>query len=125
MGKQGVLAGVLRFLRTVVLIDLGIFAAVGVICWIGGWRTAYHYSYGLILAGVGAMALGAYSVVGSLHTSRSFDYQYASSAGLDSVRKGASQEWKDAGARYAFLGLMCAVGCVPIAVGILVQIALN
>jgi len=37
------LTAVLRFLRNVVLIDLGIFAVVGLICWFGGWRTAFHW----------------------------------------------------------------------------------
>lgn len=119
------LTAALRFLRNVVLIDMGIFAVVGLICWFGGWRTAFHYGTSLILAGVAALAFGVYNVIGSWHTSRSFDYQYAASAGVDNVRKSANREREEAGSRYAFLGLMCVIGFVPISVGILIQMVLG
>ena len=77
---------------------------------------------GLMLAGAAALALGAYSVAGSWHGSRSFDYQYAASAGVDSVHKSARRERKEANANYVFLGQMCLIGFLPIVVGILLQI---
>lgn len=125
MGMPKALSAALRFLRTVVLIDLGMFAAVGLICWLGGWRTISYYSNGLILAGVAAWVLGGYGVNSGWQTTRSFDYQYAASAGVDSVRESANRERKEIGARYAFLAQMFIVGATPVAVGILIQLALG
>lgn len=116
------LRAIWRFLRTVVLINLAIFAGVGLICWLGGWRTLYQYGNGLMLAGAAALALGVYSVSGSWHGSRSFDYQYAASAGVDSVHKSANRERQEMNANYVFLGQMCVIGFLPIVVGILLQI---
>ncbi len=111
-----------RFSRNIVLTELGIFSTVGLICWLGGWRTLYHYSYGLMLAGGAALALGAYSVTGSWSVNRSFDYQHAGSVGVDRFRQSAQRRVKEAGASYGFVGLMCVIGLVPIVVGILLQI---
>jgi hypothetical protein len=111
-----------RFLRTLVLINLAIFGGVGLICWLGGWRTLDQYGNGLMLAGAAALAFGVYSVSGGWHGSRSFDYQFAASAGEDSVHKSANRERQEAGANYAFLGQMCVIGFLPIVVGILLQL---
>jgi hypothetical protein len=111
-----------RFARNIVLIELGIFALVGLVCWLGGWRTLYHYSNGLLLAGGAALALGAYSISGSWNVSRSFDYQYAASAGVERFHDSARREMKESGSNYAFVGLMCVIGLLPIAAGVLIQV---
>ncbi len=123
MEKQGVLTGILRFLRTVVLINLGIFAGVGLICWFGGWRTAHQYGNGLMLAGVAAMVAGVFSLAGGWGLTRSFVYQHAASAGVDDTRERTRRELKDTGQRYGFLALMGVVGIMSIAFGILIQTA--
>ena len=105
------------------LINLGIFVAVGLICWLVGWRTLYQYGTGLMLAGTAALVFGAFSVSGRWHGGRSFDYQYAASAGVDSLRKSANRERMEASSSYAFLGQMCVIGFLPIVVGMLLQIA--
>lgn len=111
-----------RFSRTIALINLGIFVAVGLICWLVGWRTLHQYGTGLMLAGAAALLFGAYSVSGSWHGGRSFDYQYAASAGVDSTHKSAKRERDEANSSYVFLGRMCVVGLLPILVGILLQV---
>ena len=116
------LKAILRFSRTVVLVNLGIFVAVGLICWLVGWRTLYQYGTGLMLAGTAALVFGAYSASGSWHGGRSFDYQYAASAGVDSFRKSANRERDEANSSYTFFGKMCVIAFLPIAVGILLQI---
>ena len=80
---------ILRFLRNVALINLGIFVVVGLVCWFGGWRTVTHYGNGLLLAGVAVMAVGVFSLIGGWGTTRDFTYQYARSAGTDDIRKPA------------------------------------
>ena len=121
MGRQGVLAGILRFLRTVVLIDLGIFAAVGLVCLLGGWRTAYQYGNGLSLAGAAAMVIGLSSVVGGWGITRSFGYQYAQSVSEQDIHGRTQQAIEDVAQSYRFQILMTVVGVVSIAVSALIQ----
>ena len=123
MEKQGILPAFLRFMRTVVLIDLGIFVGVGLICWFGGWRTAYHYGNGLMLVGVAAMAAGVFSLAGGWGLTRDFSYQHAASAGVADTPERTRRELKDTGQRYGFLALMGVAGIVSIAFGILIQTA--
>ncbi len=118
-------AAILRFLRNVALIDLGIFATTGLVCWFGGWRTAYYYGNGLMLAGVLAMSLGLCSLMGNWGLTRSFSYQHAASAGVDNIQERTRREINDTDKSYAFLVLMSVVGIVSIALGILIQTTLG
>jgi hypothetical protein len=113
--------GILRFLRTVVLIDLGIFAVVGVVCWLGGWRTAYQYGNGLSLAGAAAIVIGLTSVVGGWGITRGSDYQYAQSVSEQDIRGRAQQAIEDVAQSFRFQIRMTAVGVVSIAAGALIQ----
>ncbi|MGA9350694.1 MAG: hypothetical protein WBW48_18075 [Anaerolineae bacterium] len=121
MGKHGVSTGILRFLRSVVLIDLGIFAAVGLVCWLGGWRTAYQYGGGLLGTGVAAIVIGLSSLMGGWGITRSFRYQYGQSVSEQGIHERTRQAIKDEARSYRFLILMAAVGVVSIAVGALIQ----
>jgi hypothetical protein len=121
MGKQGIPTGILRFLRTVVLIDLGIFAVVGVVCWLGGWRTAYLYGGGLFLAGAAAIVIGLSSLVGGWGITRGFDYQYARSVSEQGIGGRTQQAMRDIGRSFRFQILMTSVGVVSIAAGALIQ----
>ena len=56
---------ILLFARKVLLIDLGIFIAVGVVCWLFGWRTLYNYGTGLLVVGIAVAGLGVLSQVGT------------------------------------------------------------
>ncbi len=121
MKRQEWFHAIWRFLKPVPLIDLGIFVAVGLVCWFGGWRSAFHYSNGLIIAGVGAMAIGVFSLFGGWGITRNFVYQHAQSAGENDVVAQARRELKDTDQSYEFLAVMGVVGVVVIACGILVR----
>ncbi|MBM4467009.1 MAG: hypothetical protein FJ014_15900 [Chloroflexi bacterium] len=121
MEKQGVLTGILRFLGTVVLIDLGIFAAVGLVCWLGGWRTAYQYGGVLFWAGVAAIVIGLSSLMGGWGMTRNFTYLYGQSVSEQNIHERTRQAIKDEARSYWFLILMAAVGVVSIAVSTLIQ----
>jgi len=125
MEKEMTSSAILRFLRTVALIDLGILIAVSLICWFGGWRTAHYYGNGLMLAGVIALALGTYSVTGNWGTTRSFEYQYAGSVGVEDADARIRRDWKDLGRSFSFLGLMTGVALGSIGAGILIQTVLK
>ena len=125
MKRRRTLSAILRFLRNVLFVDLGIAIVIGLICWFGGWRTAFHYGNGLLLAGVAAIVLGVYSLRGSSHLTRQpGGYQYAGSAGTESMWRRTRREMKDIGPSYAFLALMSVAGIVSIAAGILILITL-
>ncbi|MCP4539079.1 MAG: hypothetical protein GY832_18240 [Chloroflexi bacterium] len=110
-----------RLLRTVVLVNLAIFVTVGLICWLVDWRTLYQYGMGLTLVGTAALVLGAFSIAGSWQGRGSFGEQYAALAGAERAHERAIRESKGTSSNYAFLGRMCAIGFLPIAVGILLQ----
>jgi len=121
MRKREWLASVFRFLRPVVLIDLGIFALVGLVCRLGGWRTAHHYGNGLMLAGVVAVVVGISSVFGGWGLTRGFDYQYARSAGEDTIGERTKRGLKDMARSYGFSVRMTVVGVVSYAFGLVIQ----
>jgi hypothetical protein len=121
MGKQGYLSAILRFLGAVALIDLGIFALVGLGCWLGGWRTASQYGTGLVWAGIGAMVLGVLSIVGNWGLTRSPTYQYGLSVGVQNIYERTQQAIKDAAQGYGFFILMAVAGVVSVATGSLIQ----
>ena len=120
MKRQEWFHAIWRFLKPFLLIDVGIFVAVSLVCWFGGWRSAFHYGNGLIIAGVGAMAIGVLSWSDAWGITRSVRYRIAQTMGEDDMAAQARRELKDSGQSYEFLAVMDAVGVVVIACGIAV-----
>ena len=106
-------------------IDFVVFAAVGLICLIGGWRTWHAYSMGLILACGAVIAVGLYSAYGSWMTTSSFQYQYGSTVNRDTIHERAQQALRDRHAGLRFL-IQCALACfLPVTTGVLIQYAIG
>jgi len=59
MKSQGCLSEVLYYARHTVLIDVALFAAVGLICLLTGRQTWHQYGESLTIAGALAISLGA------------------------------------------------------------------
>ena len=100
-----------RFLAKVILIVLGMLIVVGLICWLGGWRTSKNYSDGLFLAGLAAMLLGGISFFGVMERFRDPKYTYlqtiAAKGKFDQrIRQLLAEVWDS----YAFMFLMGTVG---------------
>jgi hypothetical protein len=123
MKIREIFSSIPRFLRIVVPMDLGIFVIVGLVCWFGGWRTAYQYGEGLFMAGALAIGLGFLSIVGNWRTTQSVGYQYSQSVGAQSLGERTGQTVKDIAQSYRFLIQMIVVSVAPIAVGVLIQIS--
>ena len=121
MGREGKLLSILRFLRTVVLVDLGIFVAVGLVCWFGGWRTVYQYGNGLRLAGTLAIGLGFLSLVSNWQTPHGFGYQYNRSVSGQSLQGRRGQTVIEFAQNLKLLIQMVIIGILSIAVGTLIQ----
>jgi hypothetical protein len=123
MKIREIFSSIPRFLRTVVLMDLSIFVIVGLVGWFGGWRTAYQYGEGLVIAGALAIGLGFLSIVGNWCTIQSVGYQYGQSVGAQSLGERTGQTVKDIAQNYRFLIQMIVVSVAPIAIGVLIQIS--
>ena len=117
--KEPLLMRVLHFFRTVFLIDLTLFAVVAMLCLVVGWHTLPQYGQGLIWGSMLAFLAGASSVITGMGLSRSPDYQYAQSVGLDRMSENVRQAMKEGRESYAFLVLAATVGVVAFAVGAL------
>ena len=117
--KEPLLKRALYFLRTVILIDLALFAAVAFISVIVGWHTLAQYGQGMIWGSLLAFLVGASSVITSMGLSKSPDYQYAQSVGQDKMSENVRQAMKEGHASYGFLLLMACVGVVAFAAGVL------
>ncbi len=51
-----------RLLRVVALIDGGIFVLVGVVCWLAGLRTAFHFGNAVVVLGALVIVFGTLSL---------------------------------------------------------------
>lgn len=109
----------LYFLRTVILIDLALFAVVALVSLFVGWHTLVQYGQGVIWGSLLAFLVGASSVVTGMGLSKSPDYQYAQSVGQDKMSENVRQAMKEGHASYGFLLLMTCVGAVAFLVGVL------
>ncbi len=121
MEERGWLKAVWGFAKPVLLIDVGILATVGLVCWLGSWWSAAQYGNGLIVAGVGAIAVGLASLLGGWGVTRSFTYQYAQTAGEDRGTGRAQRELEDSDRSYGFLAVMGVAGLVVIACGLILR----
>jgi hypothetical protein len=95
MGEETRLAAILRFLRHVAYVDLGIVVLVALICWLGDWLTAKQFGNGLIYGGVAAIGFGVSSVFGGWGVSRDSSVLYAQSASAQSMIERTRRSGRD------------------------------
>lgn len=121
MGEETRSTSILRFLRNIAFVDLGILALVALICWFGDWLTAKQFGSGLISGGVAAIALGVYSVFGGWALSRDPGVLYAQSASEQSMTERTKQSVRAAVRGYDFSIVWTAAGVIAILAGALIQ----
>lgn len=117
MPKEGLLVRLWHFLRTAVIVDLGIVAFVAAVGLLLGWRSPREFGEGLIYAGISAWLVGVASVITSLGMSRAADFQYAQSVGVRSIDENVREAMKESKESYSFLFLMATVGAIAFLVG--------
>lgn len=71
-----------RQIAKIQLLLIGVTLAFG---WLAGWDEPSKFAWALMWVGVGAIAFGAYSLMGGYNATRGTYYQYFSSAGPDSI----------------------------------------
>lgn len=112
---------ILRFARWLILVDAGMFAITGIVCWLGGWRTWQDYSNGLLVACAAVLGFAFISAYGGWINTSSFRYQYSSTVSETDALQHARQAIRD---RYEGLRLMlfAAIICaLPLAIAVLLQ----
>lgn len=112
------------FLKKVTLIDITIFVVVTLLCEIKNLTVHYYVDF-LTYAGFALVCIGVLSLLGEWGTTRDFRYQYASSAGSQTISERTKRLVTDVGKGYSFLILMCASGVILIAFAILIDIILG
>lgn len=123
MPKERLSIRLWHFLRTVVIVDLGMAAFVAAVGLLLGWHSPREFGEGLIYAGVGACLVGAASVITSLGLSRGADYQLAQSVGVHSIDENVREAMKESKESYSFLWLMATVAVVAfLAGGVITQL---
>ena len=75
---------VLRFLGTILVIEIVIFTIIVLIGWRSGWQGLEPYAEALQIAGLLTIGIGFFGVKGNWDVTRSFGYQYSMSASRQS-----------------------------------------
>ena len=123
--EQQKLSPFLRFVRLVLLTNVGIFAACAVVVWLGGWRTPYDYGSALILAGTAIVCVGASGILAGWALPPTADYQYDQTPSSDLVRQLIRRVLASRRRYYGFTVRMAITGAVPILVGTSIQTYLS
>lgn len=121
MEKETVFARSNDFLRSVMIVDIWIFGIVGMLCYWIGSRTVGEYGRALLVAAMGAVAMGV------LRVCKSAEMQWArrSHHALPSQRHRSPgrmlDEMIESRQSYQFLWLMIAVAAVAFVAGAIMQ----
>ncbi len=121
MGGEARSTAILRFLRKIAFVDLGILAFEALICWLGDWLTAKQFGNGLICGGMAVVAFGVYSVFGGWGLSRDPRVLYAQSASEQSMTERTKQSIRAAVRSYDLSIVWVVAGVIAILAGALVQ----
>jgi hypothetical protein len=125
MASNSYLKTFLRLLKTAAWVVLGIFVAVGLIGWFGGWRTASPYSQTFTLIGAIALFLAALALVlgRGWGMQRGFYGHWYWPSGLRQSEETVKREMKRplSEADFTFFAVMVIIGIVSIGVGVLVS----
>lgn len=115
--RQLIIGYLIRFSTWLAVILL----ATGIVDYLFGWRTLYLYAESLFIVGGLCMVVGALATMGNWSQTRSFPYQYASSASQADIITRAKQQMKDAEASYSFSALAILAGLALVGLSLLIH----
>ena len=110
-----------QLVRSVLLTNVGLFAACGGVVWLGGWRTAHDYANALVLAGTAIVCLGAVGVLAAWATIPTTEQQHHQAATSGLLRELMKQALEGRRRHYSFMIRTTITGAIPIVVGKLIQ----
>lgn len=111
----------LHFLKLVAIVVWLEMVVVGLICWLGGWRTMTHYSNGMFFAGLIALIIGGYSLMGNYNARGSFGYQYPRSAGADTIQERMIKDMRLTDSSLNFSLFMLLIGAISILISAIIS----
>ncbi len=107
-----------RLLLYFLAIEGVLFLLTGLFCWLAGWRSLYQYGVAISTLGIIIAALGGLGVAGGWGGTRSFQYQYGSSASSRNISERARQDLKDLMSSYRFAYLAFVIGVAAFFTGL-------
>ena len=115
--RQGLWPVFLRLFRNTLLVDVGIFVIVGLLCWLLGWRTWWHYGRTLVIGGALCTAIGMMSMMGGTRGSADPNMQYLESIGQSSPYETTKLRVLDAYSRFRLTIVTGLAGLIAVLVG--------
>ena len=99
----------IRLLFYFLAIEGVLFLLTGLFCWLAGWHSRYQYGVAISTLGIIITALGGLGVAEGWGSTRSFQYQYGSSASSRNISERARQDLRDLLSSYHFAYLAFAI----------------
>lgn len=106
-----------RVIRRSLLVSLTLAILAFAVAWLIGWRTLDLIGQALMFAGLGSIAIGLLSVVGSWNIRTNYRYQYSRSASEVKIGERAGQDLRDVFSSYGFMITMLVGGILLILLG--------
>lgn len=110
----------LRIAKITVLVEVGVFLVVGVICWLGGWMTRPDVATVLFLVGVGVLGFGTFGLSGLGGGQGDWVYQYSRTASTQSGHDRAQQDLSDWIRSIPFFLVLFVAGLIAIVISMFI-----
>lgn len=123
MAEEKQSSGVGRFLISVAIAVIVILVFAGVVFLIVDWNTAYQYGTLVILGGLISMVFGLFSVAGAMGITRSYNYQSAEMAGMDTIQDRTRESRQTFGESYRSLIVLGSAGAIAVVLGLIIRAA--
>ena len=111
-----------QFVRNILIIVVVILIACALVWWVADWSSLYQYGTALIIAGILTVVIGLMGISGGIQSTRSFNYQQAESAGLETGAERAEDARRNFAEVYDFLIVMGSAGAISIVIGLIVRL---
>lgn len=112
-----------HFLLSVAIAVIVILVFAGVVILIIDWNTAYHYGTLVIIGGLISMVFGLFSVAGAMGITRSYTYQSAEMAGMDTIHDRTEEARRTFGETYRSLLVLGSAGAIAVVIGLIIRAA--
>ena len=121
MQRQGFFSALSQFLKKLLLTEVVVFSATGLVCWYFQWRTLASYSDGLLIAGLVVSGFGVMSLFGSNRLNGDVRYLYTQSVMPGSLHERTRQNMANLYDSMDFSVRAMMIGTVPLLVGFLLK----
>jgi hypothetical protein len=110
------------FLKAVAIALVVILVFVGLICWVVNWTTVYQYGTAVIVGGLISIVFGLFSVAGGMRSTRSYTYQSAEMAGMDTIYDRTKESQRNLIETLEALLVLGTAGIVAVVIGLVIRV---